>query len=75
MMKTQDISVVIPTLNEAGNLVDLVARLHKTFSDHDLGYELIFIDDHSTDQTIEVLRRLAQSYPIRVAMKVGAKGK
>ncbi len=53
------ISVVIPCYNEQGNIEELYNRLTavlgKLVSDH----ELIFVDNHSTDQTREILRRLA----------------
>ena len=67
------ISVVVPTLNEAGNIEPLVTRLAETLGD--FAYELIFVDDHSDDGTVEQLSTLRDLYPIRVKQKDGALGK
>ena len=61
------ISVVIPTLNEAANLPHVFARLPA----EDL-FEIILVDGHSTDDTIDVARQLSPS--TRVIMQDG-KGK
>ena len=45
------ISVVIPTLNEAGNLRSVLGSLP-------LGYEVVVVDGHSTDDTVQVARTL-----------------
>ena len=75
MKKYDSISVVIPTLNEEGNIEALVRRLDTTFSADHILYELIFIDDNSTDKTRDILRTLAIRYPISVFLKKGTKGK
>ena len=50
-MLRERISVLVPTLNEEENVADLVRRLDASFRAADLEYEIIFIDDHSTDGT------------------------
>ncbi len=72
---TSGISIVIPTLNEESNILSLVNRLDKTFRLYNLDYELIFIDDHSTDKTFETLLSLSNQYSISAYLKVGSKGK
>lgn len=74
-MGTERISVVIPTLNEEGNVRALVGRLDAAFSRARIGYELVFIDDHSADRTRDILRNLAEDYPVSVYLKQGARGK
>ncbi|MEK7576586.1 MAG: glycosyltransferase [Patescibacteria group bacterium] len=74
-MKYDSISVVIPTLNEEGNVGALVKRLDAAFVARRISYELIFIDDHSIDRTRDILRALAIEYPISLFIKQGAKGK
>ena len=54
------VSVVIPCFNESGNLEQLVARINKVLPD---SRELIFVDDGSTDQTLEVIRHLGAQDP------------
>ncbi len=53
-----DISVVIPVLNEEENLAELVAILHEVLSGLGQDYEIIFIDDGSTDKSFAVLEKL-----------------
>ncbi len=53
------VSVVIPCYNEVGTLRDLHAQLTAVLQDLTVSYELIFIDDGSTDGSRELLRELA----------------
>ncbi len=53
-----DISVVIPVRNEAPNLSALHRELTETLSACGRPYELVFVDDGSTDETYDILRRL-----------------
>ncbi|HKG22557.1 MAG TPA: glycosyltransferase family 2 protein [Blastocatellia bacterium] len=52
------ISVVIPLLDESDSLEELHARLSSVLANLATRYELIFIDDGSTDDSIEVLKEL-----------------
>jgi glycosyltransferase involved in cell wall biosynthesis len=51
--KVEMVSVVIPTLNEAGNILEAVTKIHK-----DLNYpkEIIVVDGNSTDGTKEIVK-------------------
>ena len=53
-------SVVIPVFNEAENLEVLYARLTKVMDSLDGPYEIIFVDDGSTDGSFQILRDLHQ---------------
>jgi dolichol-phosphate mannosyltransferase len=53
-------SVVIPLCNEERNLPILHARLTDVFSELGLSYEIIYIDDGSTDRTPEIMQELHQ---------------
>ncbi|UCC95364.1 MAG: glycosyltransferase family 2 protein [Candidatus Omnitrophota bacterium] len=56
------ISVVIPLFNEQGSLEPLQERLYKVMKE--LGeYEIIYVDDGSTDSSLEVLKKLKGAYP------------
>ena len=48
-----ELSVVIPVYNEAENMAPLLARLTEALAS--LDYEVIFVDDGSTDQTIGMM--------------------
>ncbi len=54
-----DCSVVLPLYNESGAIEELHSRLTKTMSELGLVYELIFVDDGSTDNTLELLKDIA----------------
>lgn len=49
------ISVIIPLFNEAGNVEPLCAELTSALAELDRPYEVIFVDDGSTDSTSEAL--------------------
>jgi glycosyltransferase involved in cell wall biosynthesis len=54
-----DCSVVVPLYNEASVVNELYSRLTKTMSETGLHYEVIFVDDGSTDNTLELIIDLA----------------
>ncbi len=56
---TKDLSLVIPVYNEEENLAPLVKEIHAALDDRDLDYEIIFIDDGSTDSSFNCLEELA----------------
>jgi len=53
-----DLSIVIPTYNEEGNLVPLHNELCKALGSIGKEYEIIFVDDGSTDATFQKLQAL-----------------
>jgi len=57
------ISIVIPLYNERENIADLVKRVTETMQSVDLSYELILVDDGSTDGSIELLAKLQVRQP------------
>lgn len=57
-----DISVVIPAHNEADNLPRLVEEIVETLDAAGHWYEIVVIDDASTDDTPKVLENLAYRY-------------
>lgn len=67
------LSVVIPTKNEAGNVESLLARLNVALAGID--WEAIFVDDNSTDGTPELLTRIAQGdRRVRLIRRIGRRG-
>ena len=70
-----DLSLVIPTFNEAGNIADLVRSLHGILTGAGVSHELIVVDDDSPDRTWEVAGNLAAELTgIRVIRRIGASG-
>jgi len=57
-MKTIDLSFVIPAKNEEGSVEKLYLQILSEVKKLKKSYEIIFIDDGSTDKTFEVLSKL-----------------
>jgi len=53
-----DVSVVVPAYNEAENLAELHAKLSDVLPSITKSYEIIFIDDGSTDNSFGVLKEI-----------------
>ena len=54
-----DVSVVIPLFNERESLPELKSRIDKVMSEEGLSYEILMIDDGSTDGSWDCIRELA----------------
>ena len=52
-------SIVVPVFNEEGSLRELFTRLSLVFSETGYPFELVFVDDGSTDDSLEVIKLLA----------------
>jgi glycosyltransferase involved in cell wall biosynthesis len=55
-----ELSVIVPAFNEGPNVDELVARLIPVLESLASSFEILFVDDGSTDDTPDRLRRLAQ---------------
>ena len=55
-----DISVVVPLYNEAESLPELAKWIAKVMEENHFTYELIFVDDGSTDSSFHVIRKLRE---------------
>ncbi|OGV35658.1 MAG: hypothetical protein A2020_00400 [Lentisphaerae bacterium GWF2_45_14] len=61
-MKKNLISVIVPALNESASLEQLYLRVKKVLDQEGKAFEFIFIDDGSTDETLNVLKMLNEKY-------------
>lgn len=57
-----DISVVIPLFNEQENVSLLADKLDKSLANSGLSYEIILVDDGSTDETWQELKKAADKF-------------
>lgn len=69
------LSVVIPALNEQDNVGPLVEQVGKAMAEGGVAFELIVVDDGSTDQTLARLKGLQKDRPwLRVLHRPAARG-
>ncbi len=62
-MQPPNISIVIPVYNEQENLTPLLEGIVPAMDKLGKPYEIIFIDDGSSDKSLEVLKELSGKYP------------
>jgi glycosyltransferase involved in cell wall biosynthesis len=62
-MQALDLSVVVPLFNEEESLPELNAWIKRVVEPAGLSYEVIYVNDGSRDQSLEVLEDLAASDP------------
>ena len=58
-----DVSIVIPLLNEQESLDELYHWIHRIMSENEYTYEILFIDDGSTDASWKTILNLADTNP------------
>jgi glycosyltransferase involved in cell wall biosynthesis len=58
-----DLSIVIPVYNEEENIPKLYEELKEVLEKLGKEYEIIFVDDGSTDRTYQILQELARKDP------------
>lgn len=61
--KNPEYSIVIPAHNEEGNILQFIARIIKTATSNRLSYEIIAVDDVSSDNTGKILDQLSDKFP------------
>ena len=68
-----DLAIILPTLNERGNLAPLVARIEHALGPD--GWEVLIVDDDSKDGTADEARDLALAdRRVRVIQRIGRRG-
>lgn len=63
---TLNLSVVVPLFNEEESLPELMAWIARVCTENAFSYEVIFVDDGSTDGSWDVIRQLSTQYPDNV---------
>jgi glycosyltransferase involved in cell wall biosynthesis len=58
-----NISIVIPVLNEEESLPELCSWIERVMKENQLSYEVILVDDGSTDRSWEVIESLSRANP------------
>jgi dolichol-phosphate mannosyltransferase len=61
------VSIVVPVLNEQANLPELQQRITDALAGLEGGHEVVYVDDGSTDGSVEVIRGwIAEGRPVRL---------
>ena len=56
------VSIIVPFYNEEGNVLPLVARVNEALANFNHSWELVLVDDGSSDQTLRRLHEAAKQY-------------
>jgi glycosyltransferase involved in cell wall biosynthesis len=62
MSAIKAISLVVPIYNEEGNLERLFAEIRAALAPQELDWEVVFVDDGSSDASLEIIRELAERH-------------
>ena len=57
------LSVILPAHNEVENIPKMARRLAEVLTAAHIRYEVLFVNDGSTDNSWDVIRQTAQAYP------------
>ncbi len=60
-----DLSIVISVFNEEESLGELVPWIERALDGSNLRYEIILIDDGSTDSSWDIIEKLSCAYPVK----------
>ena len=71
----KNIDIIVPVFNEADSIEELTKRIHTTLKPRKIAYNIIFVDDNSTDSSEKVIKSLQRVYPITYLKKKGKQGK
>lgn len=58
-----DLSIVVPLFNEDESLPELAEWVDRVCTEHNYRYEMIMVDDGSTDNSWQVVQQLSKQYP------------
>jgi len=66
----QDLTIVVPCLNEIENIVGTLENIFQTLKDQPFKYEIIVVDDLSEDGTFAVANRWAKQHDEKIPVRV-----
>ena len=67
-------SVILPTLNESGHIIDLINKISFIFQKNKIDFEIIVVDDSSTDNTDFIVSEyMTQNKYVKLISRKGKK--
>ncbi|MFQ5489333.1 MAG: glycosyltransferase [Phycisphaerae bacterium] len=69
-----ELSIIVPTYNEAGNMPELLRRIARVVTERDIPCEVLVMDDSSPDGTAEAAKATDVPIVVRVVERTGEKG-
>ena len=73
MTNALQVSLILPTRNEAGNIAEAIRRAHEALDG--IPHEIIVVDDNSPDGTADLVRSIAADDPsVRCIQRIGRRG-
>ena len=69
-MNKVDISVVVPLYNEDESIPELYAWIERVMNENGYSYEVIFINDGSTDHSWDIIRELSGRGSVATTVRV-----
>ena len=57
-----ELDIIIPVINEAESISELTQRIDRAMCVSKIDYNIIFVDDRSTDTTIEEIKKASNKY-------------
>lgn len=74
MTASHDVSVVVPTYNEALGIEKLIAAVSDALTANGINAEIVIVDDNSPDGTGALVDSLSAKYPVRCVHRAGKLG-
>ncbi len=74
-MRDRLISIIIPIYNKQNLLGEIISGIEKAFTATNYPYEIIFIDDYSIDDSLQLLQEMQKNKNFSVYRNTGLKGK
>ncbi len=71
---TFELSIVVPTFNEAGNIPELLRRISRVVTERSIRCEVLVMDDSSPDGTAQTAREVDVAVPVRVIERTADRG-
>jgi glycosyltransferase involved in cell wall biosynthesis len=65
----ESLTILIPVMNEEGNLPELYGRLTRSLTNIGLPFEIIFVDDGSKDETWNLITNLSKEDPRVIGLR------